>query len=206
MQPDLDSSHYYIEDTSLLKFLITRYTEMLQQQEPNLDPVWSGLGLVALHQNKELENAFKALMSSDSYTAEEVVTSSVDLFLAELARLETAEVTDHVGKRVLRPPLSRWTARKFLIWTWREGRKMKQEQDFEFYAVWELIAWLALSSDEYIKEFDQRCRFSESSTEEKIRAGLAVIKSAIFKRPMDDAVYQPDMPTGTRQNDWETNQ
>ena len=161
--------------------------------------------MVALHQNKELENAFKTLISSDSYTAREVVTSSVDLFLTELARLETADGADYVGKQIERHPLNRWTTRKFLTWVWREGRKMSKERDFRFYAVWELLSWLAIS-DEYIKSFEDRCRFSESSPEKKTREGLNVIKAAIFKRPLEDTLFEHYMPTGATQNDRETNQ
>src|SRR5208337_5681704 len=104
MDPDQDHSQYYIEDTLLLKFLITRYTEMLGVDEPRLVPVWTGLGMVALHQNRELENAFTTLISSTSYTAEEVLTSSIDLFLAELIRLEAVDTTDYLRKPVERRP------------------------------------------------------------------------------------------------------
>jgi hypothetical protein len=199
MNADQDNSRYYIEDTLLLKFLITRFTEMLGTDEPTSDPVWGGLGMVALHQNRELENAFRTLISSDSYTAQEVIASSIDLFLAELARLETAEVTDYVGKQSARRPLSPWSARKWLRWCWKEGRKISKEQDFRFYEVWELISWLALTSDEYLTAFEERCRFSESSPEKKIREGLNVVKAAIFKRPLDQPFFQQnmDMPTGT---------
>ena len=46
MNSDHDSSQYYIEDTLLLKFLIIRFSEMLRSDEPRLDPVWAGLGMV----------------------------------------------------------------------------------------------------------------------------------------------------------------
>ena len=45
MDPDQDCSPYCIEDTLLLKFLITRFTEMLGMDEPRLVPV-CGQGLV----------------------------------------------------------------------------------------------------------------------------------------------------------------
>ncbi len=61
MNPDQDMSRYYIEDTFLLKFLIKRYAEMLRMEQPRLVSVWGGLGLVALAQNKEFQNAFKIL-------------------------------------------------------------------------------------------------------------------------------------------------
>jgi len=205
MHSDQDSSHYYIEDTLLLHCLITRFTEMLGTEEPNLVPVWPGLGMVALHQNKELENAFKTLISSDSYTVEETLTSSVDLFLAELDRLESADAADYMGKAVECRPLSRWTTRKFLFWSWGEGRKMKREGDFRFYSVWEVVSWLAMTSDEYIKAFEERCRFSESPTEEKIKAGLNVVKAAIFKRPVDATLFEHHMlKSGTIPNAEET--
>jgi hypothetical protein len=193
MNADHDSSRYYVDDTLLLKFLIARYTEMLQIKEPRLVPVWAGLGMVALYQNRDLENAFKTLISSDSYTLQDVLTASIDFFLVELDRLEAADAADYVEKRVERPPLSRRTARKFLFWSWSEGRKMSKEKDFRFYAVWELISWLTLTSDEYIKAFDERCRFSESPVEEKLRDGLDVVKAAIFGRRLDNNSFLADM-------------
>src|SRR5271157_1421816 len=98
MNPDQDMSRYYIEDTFLLKFLIKRYAELQLTEQPRLVSVWGGLGLVALAQNKEFQNAFKILISSSSYTSEEVLTSSIDLFLVELNRLEAADTPDYVEK------------------------------------------------------------------------------------------------------------
>ena len=159
MNRDQDGSRHYIEDTLLLKFLIARYAEMLGTDEQRLDPVWAGLGMVALHQNMEMEGAFNILISSTSYTAEEVLTSSIDLFLAELIRLEAVDTTDYLRKPVERRPLSPRTARKFLFWSWGEGRKMKRDQDLRFYLVWELVSWLGLTSDGYIKEFEENADF-----------------------------------------------
>ena len=197
MDPDQDHSQYCIEDTLLLKFLITRYTEMLGMDEPRLVPVWTGLGMVALHQNRELENAFKTLISSDSYTAEEILTSSIDLFLAELIRLGAIDTTDYPGKKVELRPMSTGTARKFLYWSWGEGRKMGKEQCFEFYSIWELVSWLGLSSDEYIKAFEEKCRSSKLPKEKRLEEGLEVVKAAMFKRPIENTSFQPDMPTVT---------
>jgi hypothetical protein len=160
--------------------------------------------MVALYQNRDLENAFKTLISSDSYTLQDVLTASTDFFLVELDRLEAADAADYVEKRVERPPLSRRTARKFLFWSWGEGRKMKRERDLRFYAVWELISWVALTSDEYIKAFDERCRFSESPVEEKLEEGLQIVKAATFKRPIDNNSFFQDMlKSGTTQIDAE---
>ncbi len=90
MTPTEGASPYYIEDRLLLRFLIKRYTEMGQTNNPNLSPVWRGLGLVGLHKNGELKNAFEILISSESYTVKEVLETSLDLFMAELSRLQGA--------------------------------------------------------------------------------------------------------------------
>ena len=83
---------------------------------------------------------------------------------------------------------------------------MVEEQVFEFYSIWELVSWLGLSSDEYIKAFEEKCRFSESSTEKKIEEGLEVVKAAIFKRPIENTSFQPDpLKTGITPIDTETN-
>lgn len=189
MTPEHDGPGCYIEDTLLLKFLITRYTEMLRTDEPRLDPVWGGLAMAALHQNKELRYAFETLISSGSYTVAQVLTSSLDLFVAELDRLEATDAADYVPKMIARRPLGRRTERKFLFWSWGEGRKMKREKDFRFYPVWELISRLGLNADEYINEFEKRCLFSESPTETRLDDGLEIIKSAIFRRSLDDAIF-----------------
>jgi len=193
MNPDHDSTQYYIADTLLLKFLIVRYSEMLGMEEPGFGPIWKGLGLVALHQHKELANAFEILISSDSYTVEEALNISIDLFVLELDRLATTDTADYVEKRVDRHPLSRRTERKFQSWAWREGRRIKKEQDFRFYLVWELISWLALTSDEYIKEFEAKCRFSESPMEVKLEKGLQIVKAATFRRKISNTSSQSDM-------------
>jgi hypothetical protein len=204
MSSDQNSSRD-IEDTLLLQFLIARYAEMLQQAEPNLVPVWAGLGLVALHKNGELRNAFKILIESDSYTIEEVLTSSIDLFLAELHRLESADTIDCAEKNIERRPLTQRTARRFLIWCWGEGRKMKREQEFTFYAVWELLSWLAFTSDKYLSGFEEMCRFSDDPIEVRLRGGLEVIKAAIFRRDIGSTSFEQHMlKTGTTPNDKET--
>ena len=179
MNPDQDLSIYYIEDTFLLKFLIKRYAEMLRMEQRRLVSVWKGLGLVGLYQNTELRNAFKTLISSDSYTMEEVLTSSIYLFMAELDRLEGSATPDDLEKQIERQPISPRTARKLLSWSWREGRKMGKEGNFEFYPVWELISWLGLECDEEIREFEEKCRFSESQPEEKLEQGLDIVREAI---------------------------
>jgi hypothetical protein len=179
MNPDQDMSRYYIEDTFLLKFLIIRYAEMLRMERPRLVSVWGGLGLVGLYQNTELRNAFKILISSSSYTPEEVLNSSIDLFLAELNRLEAADSPEYLKKQTERQPMRPGTARKLLSWCWREGRKMVREGNFEFYPVWELISWLELECDEEIREFEEKCRFSPSPAEEKLEQGLDVVKQAL---------------------------
>ena len=198
MDSDYETAHYYIDDTLLLKFLITRYTEMLGSDEPKLDPIWAGLGLTGLHQNRELENAFNILISSGSYTVQEALTISTDLFWVELQRLEAVDTTDYLGKSVERRPLSRRTARKFLFWSWREGRKMSIKQDFRFYSIWEVVAWRALNSDEYIKGFEQKCLFSSVPQEEKLDQGLQIVKAALFRRRIDSNSFLHDMlKTGT---------
>jgi hypothetical protein len=70
---------------------------------------------------------------------------------------------------------------------------MKKEQDFRFYPVWEVASWLGLNSDEYIKAFEERCRFSEAPTEKKLEDGLEIIKAAIFRRRIDSTSFQLDM-------------
>jgi len=199
-------SRHYIEDTLLLKFLIARYSEMLGTDEQRLDPVWAGLGMVALHQNVEMESAFNILISTDSFTVEEVLRSSIDLFLAELDRLEKVDTTDWLERRVERRSLTPRTARKFLFWSWREGRKMSltTDRDFRFYSIWELVSWLGLTSDEYIKEFEEKCRSSKLPKEKRLEEGLEVIKAAIFPRRIDNTSFQP-LKTSTTQIDMETN-
>lgn len=196
MIPDHDSSEYYVKDTLLLKFLITRHSEMLRTDEPKIDPVWKGLGMAALHQNKELQNAFKSLISCGSYRVGEVLTSSVDLFMAELDRLEATDAADYVPKKIARHPLTPKTARQFLFWCWREGRKMRRERDVRFYPIWEVLAYLALTSDEYVEEFERRCLFSESPTETRLDDGLEIVKTAIFRRSLDDAFFSEQLILG----------
>ena len=181
MNPDQDMSRYYIEDTHLLKFLIKRYAEMLRMEQRRLVSVWGGLGLVGLAQNKEFQNAFKILISSDSYTVEEVLNSSIDLFLAELNRLEAADSPEYLEKQIGRQSMSPRTARKLLSWCWREGRRISKEGNFEFYPVWELISWLGLECDEEIREFEEKCRFSESQPEAKLEQGLDIVREAIHR-------------------------
>ena len=114
MNPTEGSPDYYIEDTLLLKFLITRYAEMLQSDKPNISPVWKGLGLVGLCQNRELAGAFKTLISSDSYTVEEALESSIDLFLGELSRLEAVDTGEYVDKKGEPRPISQRNVKKLL--------------------------------------------------------------------------------------------
>lgn len=208
MNPEDDSSQYYIEDTLLLRYLITRFTEMLGSDEPKLDPIWAGLGLTGLHQNRDLESAFNILISSDSYTVEDVLNISIDLFVVELQRLETTakDTAHYVEKEIQRRPLTPRTARKFLFWSWREGRKMSKAQDFRFYPIWEVVSRLALNSEEYIKAFEQRCRFSTFPQEMKIYQGLPIIKAAIFRRRIDNGFFYPTCSRPEPHNDKETQQ
>ena len=175
----VEDSTYYIEDSLLLKFLITRYSEMLQSEKPHLSPVWKGLGLVGLYQNRELGNAFKNLISSDSYTVAEALESSIDLFLGELNRLEAVDTQDYVDKKGEPRPLGQRHVKKLLYWSWRENIRMRREKDFEFYPIWELISWRAMEFDEGLAEFEETCRFSESPPEEKLQNGVDIVRIAL---------------------------
>jgi hypothetical protein len=203
MNADQDCTNY-IEDTLLLKFLIVRYSEMLGTEEPNLDPVWSGLGMVALRQDLELKCAFETLLSS-SYTAQETLTTSIDLFVAELNRIDAVETTKYLQRKIERRPLSPRTARKFLYWSWAEGRKMQREKNFRFYPIWEVVSWLAFTSDKYLSGFEEMCRLSDDPVEMKIQQGLEVIKAAIFRRDIGSTSFEQHMlKTDTTPNDKET--
>ena len=175
----VEDAIYYIEDTLLLKFLIKRYAEMGQSDKPNISPVWKGLGLVGLCQNRELSNAFKTLISSDSYTVAEALESSIDLFLGELNRLEAADAPDYVDKKSVPRPTGQRHARKLLYWSWRENIRMRREKDFEFYPIWELISWRAMEFDEGLAEFQEKCLFSESPPEVKLQNGVDIVRTAL---------------------------
>ena len=175
----VEDATYYIEDSLLLKFLITRYSEMLQSDRPNISPVWKGLGLVGLCQNRELGNAFKTLISSDSYTVEEALESSIDLFLGELSRLEAVDTGEYVEKKCESSPIGQRHVKKLLYWSWRENIRMRREKDFEFYPIWELISWRAMEFDAGLAEFEETCRFSESPPEVKLQNGVDIVRIAL---------------------------
>ena len=81
---------------------------------------------------------------------------------------------------------------------------MKREQDLRFYPVWELVSRLGLNADEYINEFEKRCLFSESPTETRLDDGLEIVKTAIFRRSIADALFRQDLrETGTTPKDKE---
>jgi hypothetical protein len=171
-----------IEDTLLLEFCITRYDEILKGDQPRIGEVWTGLGLVALHQNKELLTAYKHLISSDSYMVKEILITSIDLFLSELHRLRSVEPSEYVAKEIQRTPLSRRVATKFRLWAWREGGNMTIEQGFlKFYPIWELVSWLGLGPYEQLRDFESNVMFSDLPLLERLERGLDIVVDS-FKR------------------------
>jgi hypothetical protein len=66
---------------------------------------------------------------------------------------------------------------------------MLRERDVRFYPIWEVLAYQALTSDEYVEEFERRCRFSQSSLKKRLDDGLEIIKTAIFRRSIADAFF-----------------
>jgi hypothetical protein len=197
MDADQDLSQLCIEDTLLLRFLITRYDEILLSDEPKLDPVWAALGLAALHKNGEWRSALEVMAFSDSYTTREVLEASIDIFAAELFRLQDVNTYYDCPEKPKNGQVRSRNRRKLLFWSWREGRKMGTKRYFEYYPIWELVSWLALY-DEYLKEFEKKCRFSSFPPEEKLEEGLQIVKAAIFRRKIDNNSFLQDMlKTGT---------
>ena len=193
MDADSGTFEYCIEHRLLLEFLIIRYSEMPGTDGTRLDPIWAGLGLVALNQNKELQRGFEILISSGSYSIMEIIASSIDLFLAEWHRVERATSTGYLEKKIECDSLSLKTAKQFLSWSWREGRVMHKSKNVRFYMVWEVITWIGLSSNidpEYVKEFDSICRSSTFPIETRLEYGLEIVKSGIFHRGIDKESLQ----------------
>ncbi len=56
---------------------------------------------------------------------------------------------------------------------------MRKEEDFEFYPIWELISWRAMEFDEQLREFEEKCLFSESPDAEKLEHGLDIVRTAL---------------------------
>jgi hypothetical protein len=184
MEPITNPSSYYIEDTLLLEFLITRYDEILKQDQQRIGEVWTGLGLVALHQNKELLTAYKHLISSDSYMVKEILITSIDLFLSELHRLRSVEPSEYVEKEIQRTPLNRRAATKFRLWSWREGRNMTIEQEcLKYYPIWELVSWLGLGQYEQLTDFETNVMFSDLPLLERLERGVDIVIESFKRRP-----------------------
>lgn len=70
---------------------------------------------------------------------------------------------------------------------------MRKERDFRFYEVWEVVSWLAFTSDKYVKGFEKMCRFSDEPVEIRLDEGLEVIKAAIFRRDIGSTSFEQYM-------------
>ena len=83
--------------------------------------------------------------------------------------------------------------------------KWELEQGFQILSRLGASFLAGTDSDEYLKEFEKKCRFSSFPPEEKLEEGLQIVKAAIFRRKIGNTSFQPDMlKTGTTPIDKET--
>ena len=93
-----------MESETLLKFVIAKCTEIIEQNRQNLPRIWVALALAAVAHDEEFYNQLKEIISSSS-SPEKILGMCKNIFLPALDRLDGVETPEWVDAEEKYPPL-----------------------------------------------------------------------------------------------------
>jgi len=169
-----------IESEVLLRFIIKKCREVIEQNRENLPPIWTALTLAAVAHDQEFYGQLKQIISSSSASAEKVLPMCRDIFLPALDRLDGVQTPEWVDAEQKYPPAEERDYNRLLRYALIEGKKMLASGDYQFARVFEVIAWIGFQHYDYrLCQFqDARERFQDDP-ENLVRRGVEIIRAAV---------------------------
>ncbi len=128
----------------LLKFVIKKCQEVIQQGRESLPRIWVSLTLAAVAHDHEFYNELKQIIHSSSASPDKILGMCQNVFLPALDRLDGVETPDWVDAKEKYPAAQEHDYKRLLFYALREGEKMLADKNYEFVKVFEILAWIGL--------------------------------------------------------------
>jgi hypothetical protein len=168
-----------VEPELLVRFVISKCHEVVEQYRTRLPLIWAALALSAVAHDEDFHDRLKEVCSS-SAEAEKILGMSKDFFLPALGQIQDAQMAKDPNGDKESPPLEERTCRRILKYALREGNKMLESRDYEFAKVFELLGWVGLQPYAMrLYQFESVRHSCVGDPENLVRQGLEIIKAAL---------------------------
>ena len=172
-----------VESETLLKFVIKKCKEIIEQNRQNLPRIWVALTLSAVSPDQEFYTDLKQVVSS-SASPETILGMCQNIFLPSLNRLDGVQSPEWVDAKEKYPAATERDYKRLLLYALREGEKMLTSRDYEFVKVFEILAWIGLQYYAYrLYQFESVRQDFEQEPEKLLRKGIEIIRAAAGVSP-----------------------
>ncbi len=169
-----------VEPKLLVKFVISKCAEVIQQNWTQLPPIWAALALSAIAHDEDFHSRLKEVIASSSVEAEKILVMCRDIFLPALGQPQdghTPECSDEEENYHL--PDER-NCRRVLRYAQREGEKMLSSRDYEFIRVFELLCWSGLQCYAMrLYQFEALRQTFGADPENLVRTSVEIIRATV---------------------------
>jgi len=170
-----------IEPTLLLRYLIGRYDELLQTDNPRIPFVLGGLSLSGVAHDEESQAELQRILYPTTYPDHALLNRCKDVFLRTLDRTKEGQTRERSGDDGRLPSLDERTCRQILLTALREGRRMIADDSYEYAKVVESTGWIALQCyPRRLAEFEDA--WLEQDPRDAIRRSVEVLRTAFSRR------------------------
>ncbi len=169
-----------VDSETLLRFIIAKCTEIIEQNRQNLPRIWVALTLAAVSPDEEFYTDLKQVVSS-SASPETILGMCLNIFLPSLNRLDGVQSPEWVDAKEKYPAATEKDYMRLLLYALREGKKMMDSRNYEWVKVFESLTWIGLQYYAYrLCQFeDARLSFNDDP-ENLVRRGVEIIKTVAY--------------------------
>ncbi len=167
-----------IESEVLLKFVIAKCSEVIEQNRENLPRIWVALTLAAVSPDEEFYTDLKQVVSS-SASPETILGMCQNIFLPSLNRLDGVQTPEWAAPEGEYPPAQERDYQRILLYALREGKKMLASGDYEFVRVFESLTWIGLQWYDFrLCQFQHARESFQDDPESLVQRGVEIIRAA----------------------------
>jgi len=171
-----------LEPTLLLRYLIQRYDELLESDNPRINLTLGGLSLSGVAHDGESEAELQRILYPATHPDHDVLNRCKDIFLRTLDRTKP-EQTPRLGHGGRLPSLDERTCRQILVTALREGKRMIADENYEYAKIIESIGWIALRCyPRRLKEFENAWKTSQDDLGGATRRAVEILRTAFRRR------------------------
>ncbi|MGO9566621.1 MAG: hypothetical protein ACLP5H_03670 [Desulfomonilaceae bacterium] len=172
-----------IESELLLKFIIKKCQEVIQQGRESLPRIWVSLTLAAVAHDHEFYDQLKQVISP-SASVEKILVMCNHIFLPALDRLDGVQTPEWVASEQQYPPAKEKDYKRLLLYALREGQKMMDSDCYEWVKVFECLTWIGLQYYDFrLCQFEAVRQSCEGDPEGLVRKGVEIIRVAAGVSP-----------------------